>query len=107
MPAVEYIQANRARTLLMQEMDRLFEDMDVFLGSSLSLTNLTGHPEVVLPNGDSNVRWVSPHDGTPPPAESVAGRWTFRAEGGKPVAYDVTDSFLYATDAEVWVRGFL
>jgi Asp-tRNA(Asn)/Glu-tRNA(Gln) amidotransferase A subunit family amidase len=50
-PAVEYIQANRARTLLIQEMDRLFEDMDLYMDSHLGITNLTGHPEVVLPNG--------------------------------------------------------
>jgi Asp-tRNA(Asn)/Glu-tRNA(Gln) amidotransferase A subunit family amidase len=53
-PAVEYIQANRARTLLMREMDRL--PVDVYLtpafgGDNLLLTNLTGHPCVVLPNG--------------------------------------------------------
>jgi len=50
-PAVEYIQANRARTLLMQRMDEVMADIDVFVGSSLGLTNLTGHPEVVIPNG--------------------------------------------------------
>jgi Asp-tRNA(Asn)/Glu-tRNA(Gln) amidotransferase A subunit family amidase len=53
-PAVEYIQANRARTLLMREMDQL--PVDVYLtpafgGDNLLLTNLTGHPCVVLPNG--------------------------------------------------------
>ncbi len=50
-PAVEYIQANRARTLLMMEVDRLFDKTDVFLGGEVGLTNLTGHPEVVIPNG--------------------------------------------------------
>ena len=50
-PAVEYIQANRARTLLIREMDRLFEDMDIYMDSHLGITNLTGHPELVLPDG--------------------------------------------------------
>ncbi len=55
-PAVEYIQANRARTLLMQEMATIMADVDVYLapsfgGDNLLLTNLTGHPCVVLPNG--------------------------------------------------------
>jgi Asp-tRNA(Asn)/Glu-tRNA(Gln) amidotransferase A subunit family amidase len=55
-PAVAYIQANRVRTLLMREMDRLFADLDVYLaptygGDNLLLTNLTGHPQVTLPNG--------------------------------------------------------
>ena len=55
-PAVEYIQANRVRTVVMGEMDRLLSGVDVFVapsfaGSHLLLTNLTGHPAVVLPNG--------------------------------------------------------
>ena len=55
-PAVEYIRANRVRTLLMQQMAALMSEVDVivspsFGGSNLPLTNLTGHPAVVLPNG--------------------------------------------------------
>ncbi|MBI5464540.1 MAG: amidase [Ignavibacteriales bacterium] len=55
-PAVEYINANRVRTLLIQDMDKLMQTVDVIItppygGNSLLLTNLTGHPEVVLPNG--------------------------------------------------------
>ncbi len=54
-PAVEYIQANRVRTLLIDEMARVFDDVDVYVAPSFSesllLTNLTGHPAVVLPNG--------------------------------------------------------
>jgi Asp-tRNA(Asn)/Glu-tRNA(Gln) amidotransferase A subunit family amidase len=57
-PAVEYIQASRVRTLAMQEMAKLFEDIDVYICPSfgtdnLTLTNLTGHPCVVIPNGFS------------------------------------------------------
>ena len=55
-PAVEYIQANRLRTLLMQKMTELMEEVDVFItptygGNNLLITNLTGHPAVVVPNG--------------------------------------------------------
>ncbi len=53
-PAVEYIQANRVRTLVMREMEKLPVDVYItpaFGGSNLLLTNLTGHPCVVLPNG--------------------------------------------------------
>ena len=53
-PAVEYIQANRVRSLLMDEMEKLPVDVYVtptFGGDNLLLTNLTGHPCVVLPNG--------------------------------------------------------
>lgn len=55
-PAVEYIQANRHRYVLIQEMEKLFSKVDCFVsppfeGNSLLLTNLTGHPAVVIPNG--------------------------------------------------------
>jgi Asp-tRNA(Asn)/Glu-tRNA(Gln) amidotransferase A subunit family amidase len=55
-PAVEYIQANRARTVAMREMSRLFERVDILVVPSssdaqLMLTNLTGHPAVIVPNG--------------------------------------------------------
>lgn len=55
-PAVEYIRAMRARRLLMQEMDKLMTQYDVFLSpapgsSSLQVTNLTGHPAIVLKCG--------------------------------------------------------
>ena len=54
--AVEYIQANRIRTLIMQKMAALMQMIDVFVvppfaANVLGLTNLTGHPSVVLPNG--------------------------------------------------------
>ena len=55
-PAVEYIRAQRARTLLIREMDTLMSKYDVFLtgtggGSGLGLTNLTGHPAVAVRAG--------------------------------------------------------
>jgi Asp-tRNA(Asn)/Glu-tRNA(Gln) amidotransferase A subunit family amidase len=52
-PAVEYINANRVRTLVMQAVDRALRDVDVVItpNSALLLTNLTGHPQVSLPGG--------------------------------------------------------
>ena len=55
-PAVEYIQANRHRTLLIQDFHTKLKDLDVYLSpafasKNLTMTNLTGHPCVVLPNG--------------------------------------------------------
>jgi Asp-tRNA(Asn)/Glu-tRNA(Gln) amidotransferase A subunit family amidase len=51
-PAVEYLRANRLRTLLIREMEAVFENVDVYLGGNdLAITNLTGHPCVVLPTG--------------------------------------------------------
>jgi len=57
-PAVEYINANRIRTVLINKMKNLFEEIDLYIspsweGDNLLLTNLTGHPCVVLPNGFS------------------------------------------------------
>ena len=57
-PAVEYINANRIRFLLIREMEKLMRDIDIYIapsweGDNLLLTNLTGHPCVVLPNGFS------------------------------------------------------
>jgi Asp-tRNA(Asn)/Glu-tRNA(Gln) amidotransferase A subunit family amidase len=55
-PAVEYIRAQRMRTLLMREMDKLMSKWDVFVSpapesASLTVTNLTGHPAVCVPCG--------------------------------------------------------
>jgi len=57
-PAVEYIQANRVRYMVIQDMQKLMEGIDLYVapsfgGDNLLLTNLTGHPCVVLPNGFS------------------------------------------------------
>ena len=62
-PAVEYIKANRVRTMLMGSMDAVMDDIDVFItpsygGTVLLTTNLTGHPAMTVPNGFRD-------DGTP------------------------------------------
>ncbi len=51
-PAVEYIRANRVRSLIMQEMEKCIADVDLYVGGNdLILTNFTGHPSVVMPFG--------------------------------------------------------
>jgi len=53
-PAVEYIQAQRARTKLMRDLDGFFQKWDVVVCppySNLTATNLTGHPQIVVPCG--------------------------------------------------------
>lgn len=53
-PAVDYLQANRIRTLLMQRFEEIFRNVDVFLAPTygvLPITNITGHPCVTAPNG--------------------------------------------------------
>ncbi len=63
-PAVEYVRAQRIRRLVQEDMDEMMRAVDVyvspsFLGDNLLLTNLTGHPQVVVPNG------FRTRDGTP------------------------------------------
>ena len=58
-PAVEYINANRIRTQLMQNMAQIMREIDVFIvpsfaANALRITNYTGHPTVVVPNGFSD-----------------------------------------------------
>jgi Asp-tRNA(Asn)/Glu-tRNA(Gln) amidotransferase A subunit family amidase len=53
---VEYIEANRARTVLMRDMAARMADLDVVVTPTfgrgvLLVTNLTGHPAVVVPDG--------------------------------------------------------
>lgn len=54
-PAVEYIQASRARRLAMEQVAKAIENVDVVVAPSFStqlvVTNLTGHPALILPNG--------------------------------------------------------
>jgi len=62
-PGVQYVQAQRARTQLMRAFEDSLGELDgyvapAFAGPSLLITNLTGHPCVVLPNGFRD-------DGTP------------------------------------------
>jgi Asp-tRNA(Asn)/Glu-tRNA(Gln) amidotransferase A subunit family amidase len=58
-PAVEYLRAQRIRTMLMMEMEKLMSQWDVFVSpapgsASLLVTNLTGHPAVCVPCGFVN-----------------------------------------------------
>jgi Asp-tRNA(Asn)/Glu-tRNA(Gln) amidotransferase A subunit family amidase len=54
-PAVDYVRAQRARTLLVADMNRLFDRVDVFLApassDAVTIANLTGHPGITLPCG--------------------------------------------------------
>jgi Asp-tRNA(Asn)/Glu-tRNA(Gln) amidotransferase A subunit family amidase len=54
-PAVEYIQASRARRLAMDAVAKVFDTVDVIVAPASSeqlvITNLTGHPALILPNG--------------------------------------------------------
>jgi Asp-tRNA(Asn)/Glu-tRNA(Gln) amidotransferase A subunit family amidase len=69
-PAVDYLRANRVRTLLMREMDAVMSRVDAYVGGNdLLLSNLTGHPTLVLPNG-----WRQRGDVETPVALTFTGR---------------------------------
>jgi Asp-tRNA(Asn)/Glu-tRNA(Gln) amidotransferase A subunit family amidase len=56
MPAVEYINANRQRYLLMQKVNELVQQYDAVIcpnngGNQSAITNLTGHPVICFPTG--------------------------------------------------------
>jgi Asp-tRNA(Asn)/Glu-tRNA(Gln) amidotransferase A subunit family amidase len=50
-PAVSFIQANRFRTRVMEQIDKAMGDLDLFIGSHQALTNRTGHPVISMPSG--------------------------------------------------------
>ena len=92
-PAVEYLQANRVRYLLIQDMAKLFDEVDLFLapvpgGDTIYMTNLTGHPSLTLPNGFNK-------DGTPT-SVSFIGKLFGEAEllGVAKAYQDATDFHL-------------
>ncbi len=54
--AVDHVQADRLRRVVMHEMDRVFAEVDLIIGPSLAgpmltITNFTGHPSLCLPAG--------------------------------------------------------
>ena len=69
-PAVEYLQASRARRLAMEAVGKVFSKFDVIVtptfGEQLVITNLTGHPALILPNGFRGAD-------APPPVSSADG----------------------------------
>lgn len=74
-PAVEYIQASRMRMQLMQDMHAALADVDVLVspthgGPTLTATNLSGHPTLVLPTGRS----ARERDGGRPNLTALTGK---------------------------------
>jgi Asp-tRNA(Asn)/Glu-tRNA(Gln) amidotransferase A subunit family amidase len=56
-PAVEYIQAMRLRTRVIEEMAKLFSEVDVIVaptwrGPQMLYSNMAGYPSLAIPNGD-------------------------------------------------------
>jgi Asp-tRNA(Asn)/Glu-tRNA(Gln) amidotransferase A subunit family amidase len=72
-PAVDYVNANRLRSIAIKQWDELMNTVDVIVTptgaanlSQLVATNLTGHPALILPNGFRD-------DGTPVSLTFLAG----------------------------------
>jgi Asp-tRNA(Asn)/Glu-tRNA(Gln) amidotransferase A subunit family amidase len=89
-PAVEYLQANRVRTMVMGALDAALAGIDVFVtpsfgGDVLLMTNLTGHPAVVVPSGFTEA-------GTPVSISFIGQLW------GDADAALVAKAFQDATD---------
>ena len=96
--AVDYLKAQRARTLLMAEMKKVMEKVDLYAGGNdLQITNLTGHPTVCLPNGFTK--------GGAPTALTLTGR-LFGESTLLAVAkayQDATGTHLKRPPQETWV----
>lgn len=84
-PAVEFIQASRARRLAMDAVAKVFDGLDVIVAPTgsdqLVITNLTGHPAVILPNGFRG-------DDAPKPATDDPG--DFQNAGGPRTPVSLT-----------------
>jgi len=98
-PAVEYINANRVRTQLMRDMARVMSEVDVFIAPSsnwdtLRITNYTGHPAAVAPNGFTD-------KGTPTGVSFIGGLFKEAATLAVAKAYqDATDWHLQHPDLD-------
>jgi Asp-tRNA(Asn)/Glu-tRNA(Gln) amidotransferase A subunit family amidase len=81
--AVDYIQAQRARTLAIAQMHELFANFDMIIapsgGAQLTATNLCGQPAVIVPNGIRG-------DDAPPPASNEDGALDNVGGPGTPVS---------------------
>jgi Asp-tRNA(Asn)/Glu-tRNA(Gln) amidotransferase A subunit family amidase len=82
-PAVEYIQASRARRLAMISVAKVFAGIDVIVAPTgseqLVITNLTGHPAVIMPNGFRG-------DDAPKPPSTDPGDFQNAGGPGTPVS---------------------
>lgn len=82
-PAVDYINASRARRLAMESLHAFFESFDVVVapssGPQLTATNLCGQPAVIVPNGFRGAD-------APPPADAGDGALNNAGGPGTPVS---------------------
>lgn len=73
--AVDYVRANRIRTLWIERMAKLFTEVDVYVqGDDLAITNLTGHPSMVLPSPNAQDSASQPGADPQPNTVKFTGR---------------------------------
>jgi len=82
---VDYVQAMRARALLIAKMAEMFRDVDVIAtptggSAQLTATNLSGHPAVIVPNG------IRGND-APTPTDTTDGGRANTGGPGTPVSF--------------------
>ncbi len=79
-PAVEYVQANRARFLMMEAIAKAWEGYDVIVAPTdsdqLVATNFSGHPAVILPHGFRGVDAPAPPTEDPGDEDNIGGAGT-------------------------------
>jgi Asp-tRNA(Asn)/Glu-tRNA(Gln) amidotransferase A subunit family amidase len=103
-PAVEYIQANRARTLAMEAVAKAFEDFNVIVAPTSSqqlvVTNLTGQPALILPNGFRG-------EDAPPPRKNDQGEIEGNYGGpGTPVSLTFLAPLYREADLLAFARAY-
>jgi Asp-tRNA(Asn)/Glu-tRNA(Gln) amidotransferase A subunit family amidase len=102
-PAVEYIQASRARRLAMDAVAKVFDTVDVIVAPTgseqLVITNLTGHPALILPNGFRG------DDAPKPPAEDN-GEEDNIGGPGTPVSLTFLGNLYREAELLAFARGY-
>jgi Asp-tRNA(Asn)/Glu-tRNA(Gln) amidotransferase A subunit family amidase len=102
-PAVEYIQASRARRMAMDAVAKVFETVDVIVAPTgsqqLVITNLTGHPALILPNGFRG------DDAPKPPAEDN-GEDDNIGGPGTPVSLTFLGNLYREAELLAFARGY-
>ncbi|MGB2900131.1 MAG: amidase [Candidatus Acidiferrum sp.] len=102
-PAVEYIQAARARRMAMDAVAKVFEEFDVIVAPTgsqqLVITNLTGQPAVILPNG---------FRGSDAPKSPFEDPGDFRNSGGPgtPVSLTFLGGLYREAELLAFARGY-
>lgn len=103
-PAVEYIQANRARMLAIEGMAKAFQGVDIIItptySTQLVATNLSGHPALILPNGFRG-------EDAPPPITTPSGEVVSDYGGpGTPVSLTFLGQLYGESKLLVFARAY-